>query len=106
MIVNTLLSCRGFTVYDLGVDVAPAEFVARAREVNPDVMALSGLLTISYQAMRQTVTVMREEGKTVPIIIGRANSATMSVSMWERTFGPRMPWSAWNSASAWWLARQ
>jgi methanogenic corrinoid protein MtbC1 len=70
MIVSMLLSCNGFTVHDLGEDVPPTEFVARAREIAPDVVGLSGLLTSSYQSMRDTVTAMREAGETAPIIIG------------------------------------
>ena len=70
MIVSMLLSCNGFTVHDLGEDVSPAEFVARTREISPDVVGLSGLLTSSYQSMRETVSAMRKAGETVPIIIG------------------------------------
>jgi len=70
MIVNMLLSCHGFTVHDLGVDVPPVEFVARVREVKPDVVGLSGLLTSSYESMRDTVAAMRTAGHMEPIIVG------------------------------------
>jgi len=70
MILSLLLSCNGFTVDDLGVDVPPAQFAARAKETSPDVIALSGLLTSSYESMRETVRALRETGITVPIIIG------------------------------------
>jgi 5-methyltetrahydrofolate--homocysteine methyltransferase len=70
MILSLLLSCNGFTVDDLGVDVPPAQFAARAQETSPDVIALSGLLTSSYESMRETVLALREAGITVPIIIG------------------------------------
>ncbi len=76
MIVSMLLSCNGFTVYDLGEDVSPAEFVARTSEVSPDVIGLSGLLTSSYQSMRETVVALREAGETVPIIIGGGQLGT------------------------------
>jgi methanogenic corrinoid protein MtbC1 len=70
MILSMLLSCNGFTVHDLGVDVPPAQFVAHIKEISPDVIALSGLLTSSYESMRDTVAAIRQAGVTTPIIIG------------------------------------
>jgi len=73
-IQGMLLSCHGFTVYDLGVDVPPAEFLARAENFKPDIIGLSGLLTSSYDAMRDTITLLRDtsvpELADLPIIIG------------------------------------
>ena len=69
-IVNMLLSCHEFTVYDLGVDVPPAEFAKRAREIQSDIVGLSGLLTSAYDSMRETVDLLRAEGTQAPIIIG------------------------------------
>lgn len=76
MIVSMLLSCNGFTVHDLGEDVSPAEFVVQTRELSPDVVGLSGLLTSSYQSMRDTVAAIREAGETVPIVIGGGQLGT------------------------------
>jgi methanogenic corrinoid protein MtbC1 len=76
-IQGMLLSCHGFTVCDLGVDVPPAEFLARAEKFKPDIVGLSGLLTSSYDAMRDTITLLRgtsvPELADVPIIIGGAS---------------------------------
>ena len=73
-IQGMLLSCHGFTVYDLGVDVPPAEFLDRAEFFKPDIIGLSGLLTSSYDAMRDTITLIRDasvpELADLPIIIG------------------------------------
>jgi dimethylamine corrinoid protein len=69
-ILAMLLRCHEFTVYDLGVDVSPVEFAERAREIHPDIVGLSGLLTSSYEAMRETVAMLRADGNRVPIIIG------------------------------------
>jgi methanogenic corrinoid protein MtbC1 len=71
-----LLECYGFTVIDLGVDVPPAEFAAKAIEVRPDVVGLSGLITSSFEAMKQTVSVLRAEAqkyqRAFPVVIGGA----------------------------------
>ena len=76
-IQGMLLRCYGFTVYDLGVDVPSADFFARALEVKPDIVGLSGLLTSSYDVMRDTITLFRQdtaqELASVPIVIGGSN---------------------------------
>jgi methanogenic corrinoid protein MtbC1 len=69
-IVNILLSCHNFVVHDLGVDVPPAVFAEQAAHVQPDLVGLSGLLTASYDAMRETITLLRAQGYQGPIIIG------------------------------------
>ena len=73
-IQGMLLSCYGFTVYDLGVDVPPDSFVTQATEVRPDIVGLSGLLTSSYDAMRDTISLFRRNPDhtlvSIPIIIG------------------------------------
>lgn len=69
-----LLSCHGFTVHDLGVNVPPAQFLAEAQRLKPDIVGLSGLLTSSYDAMRDTVALFRDSSVPdlagIPIIIG------------------------------------
>ena len=73
-IVKMLLSCHGFTVHDLGVDVPPDRFVSEAARIKPDIIGLSGLITASYDSMKTTITRLREEtarwDKKPYIIIG------------------------------------
>ncbi len=73
-IVGMLLACYGFTVIDLGVDVPPADFTAKAVETKPDIVGLSGLITASFEKMKMTVSLLRVEaqnhGLTFPILIG------------------------------------
>ncbi|MGE5642948.1 MAG: B12-binding domain-containing protein [Byssovorax cruenta] len=72
--LGMLLSCYGFTVIDLGVDVAPAEFAAKAVESRPDIVGLSGLITASFETMKETVSILRQEAVknklSFPILIG------------------------------------
>ena len=65
-----LLSCYKLTVYDLGVDVPPEEFLRQARKLQPDILGLSGLITKSYDSMRETIALFRQEGYRIPIVIG------------------------------------
>src|SRR5262245_6801062 len=44
-LVATMLAANGFAVHDLGVDVAPEAFVARAAVLKADVIGISALLT-------------------------------------------------------------
>ncbi len=73
-IFGLLLSAHGFTVTNLGVDVPPDEFAQETLRLMPDIIALSGLLTISYDSMKKTIQTIKavdalEVGKT-PCIIG------------------------------------
>ena len=72
--LGMLLTCYGFTVIDLGVDVPPVEFSAKAVESKPDIVGLSGLITASFEMMRETVLMLRQEAEkhklTFPILIG------------------------------------
>lgn len=69
-----LLQCYGFTVVDLGVDVAPARFVAEARAFKPDIIGMSGLITAAHSTMRDTVQALRammaQDKVQIPILLG------------------------------------
>ena len=71
-IVAFMLDVNGFEVHDLGVDVPPARFVEKIREVKPDMVGLSGLLTVAFQAMKETVDAIKAADlrNQVKIMIG------------------------------------
>ena len=54
-IVAMMLRSYGFDVHDLGVDVAAEEVADRVRHLQPDVVGLSGLLTVATTGMKDTV---------------------------------------------------
>jgi methanogenic corrinoid protein MtbC1 len=58
-IFGILLRSHGFNVTDIGVDVPPDQFVETALQVKPDIIALAGLLTISYDPMKATIQKIR-----------------------------------------------
>jgi methanogenic corrinoid protein MtbC1 len=72
--VSMLLSCHGFTVVDLGVDVPAETFAEKAVQIKPDIVGLSGLITASFETMRETVSALREKSHanhvSFPIIVG------------------------------------
>ena len=71
-LVTFMLDINGFEVYDLGIDVQPQTFVEKIKEVQPEVIGLSGFLTSVYQAMKDTVDAIAEAGlrDQVKIMIG------------------------------------
>ncbi len=71
-LVATMLKCNGFEVHDLGVDVAPEAFVAKTRETGAKLVAMSGLLTLAFDAMKNTVEALSEAGlrDSTKIMIG------------------------------------
>lgn len=71
-IVNFMLGVNGFQVKDLGVDIPPEDFVVAMKEYRPDVVALSGFLTLAYTSMKETVEAITAAGLRdgVKIMIG------------------------------------
>ncbi|MHA1430780.1 MAG: cobalamin B12-binding domain-containing protein [Candidatus Freyarchaeota archaeon] len=63
---------RRFEVIDLGVDVPKEKFIEKIKETNPDVVALSGFLTLAYDSMKETVEEIKKAGlrDRVKIMIG------------------------------------
>ncbi len=73
-LVAMMMESAGMTVYNLGVDIAPEEFVAQIKEKNIQVVALSALLTTTMPMMRRTIEAIVEGGlrDQVKILVGGA----------------------------------
>lgn len=71
-IVITMLRTNGFEVIDLGVDVSTARFVESVKSTRSRVLGLSGLITPSFDAMKDVITALAEEGlrDRVTVLIG------------------------------------
>ena len=69
-LVVSLLKGQGFDVVDLGSDVPPEEFLRKAKEINPILIGLSGLMTMSISKMIETVNLLKSENIQSRIIIG------------------------------------
>lgn len=70
--VGMLMDINGFEVKDLGVDVPAKTFIEEAGRFQPHIIGLSGLLTLSYDSMKQVVEALKEAGmrEKVKVIIG------------------------------------
>ena len=69
-LVIALLKGQGFDVIDLGVDVPPEKFVEVATNENPDIIGISGLLTMTISKMIETVTMLKRKGIKAKIVVG------------------------------------
>lgn len=73
-LVSMMLEGAGFTITDLGVDVSPDSFVQKAKEVEPDIVALSALLSTTMPSMPKTIDALEKAGirAKVKVMIGGA----------------------------------
>ena len=71
-IVRAMLEAAGFDVLDLGIDVAPETVVEAARNEGIKIVALSGVLTLALDSMKDTVDAIRAAGLDCKVIIGGA----------------------------------
>lgn len=62
-LVKIMLETSGFEVLDLGRDIPPARFVASAREIGADLIALSTLMTTTMDGMREVIRLLGEAGE-------------------------------------------
>ena len=71
-VVCMMLEVSGYEVHDLGIDVPVESFVAAIREHSPEVVGLSGLLTLAFDSMKDTVEGIAAAGlrDQVKIMIG------------------------------------
>ena len=72
--VKTFLVAANYRVIDLGVDISTEEFIAAIDKYNPDIIALSALLTTTIAEQRKTIEALNERGirDSVKVIIGGA----------------------------------
>ncbi len=61
-LVAMMLGGAGFEVVDLGKDVAPEKFVEAVKREQPQIVAMSALLTTTMRSMGHTITLLKEAG--------------------------------------------
>ncbi|MCK4711900.1 MAG: cobalamin-dependent protein, partial [Marinosulfonomonas sp.] len=71
-LVGMMLEGAGYTVVDMGVNIKGDDILAKARELNPDVIGLSALLTTTMPQMAKIITAFKEADAPFPIVVGGA----------------------------------
>jgi len=73
-LVSMMMESAGMAVHNLGVDIAPEDFVAQIKEKNAQIVCMSALLTTTMPMMRHTIDAIVEAGlrDQVKILVGGA----------------------------------
>ena len=73
-IVGAMMTASGFEVYDLGTDVLNEDVIAKVKEIDPDILGLSALLTTTMEEQGNIIEMLKAEGlrDDVKVIIGGA----------------------------------
>ncbi len=71
-LVDILLTNNGYKVYNIGIKVPAETIIAKARELDVDIIGLSGLLVKSAIVMQESMPQYREAGLQMPILLGGA----------------------------------
>ncbi len=71
-LVDIILSNNGYKVFNIGIKVSAEEIIKQSRELNADVIALSGLLVKSAIIMKENMAQFTEAGLAQPILLGGA----------------------------------
>jgi len=89
-IVGVVLQCNNYEVIDLGVMVPAQKILDKAKEVDADLIGLSGLITPSLDEMVHFASEMERQGFTIPLLIGGATTsrAHTAVKVTPRYKGP------------------
>ncbi len=71
-IVKVIMESYGFTVYDLGKDVAPQKILECALENECKLVGLSALMTTTVPAMEETIKLIKESAPGTKVMVGGA----------------------------------
>jgi len=68
-LVNIMLEGAGFTVFDLGVNVAPEKFVEQIQEHEPDIVGFSAFLTTTMPMFKANINALEKAGLREKVIV-------------------------------------
>ncbi len=72
-LVDIILTNNGYEVHNIGIKAPLQDFVAKAKEVDADVIGMSGLLVKSTLIMRENLQEMNNQGLAkIPVVLGGA----------------------------------
>jgi 5-methyltetrahydrofolate--homocysteine methyltransferase len=80
-IVAVVLRCNNFEVTDLGVMVPGEKILSTARDLDADIIGLSGLITPSLEEMRLVAAEMQRQGLEQPLMIGGATTSPVHTAL-------------------------
>jgi len=80
-IVSVVLACNGYKIIDLGVMVSCQDIVDKARELDVDLVGLSGLITPSLDEMANNLKEFERIGLNKPVLVGGATTSRVHTAV-------------------------
>ncbi len=80
-IVGVVLQCNNYEVRDLGVMVPAQKILDTARELEVDIIGLSGLITPSLDEMVNVGSEMERQNFVLPLLIGGATTSRLHTAL-------------------------
>lgn len=80
-ITETVLSCNGFEIVDLGVMVPKETILEKAEETSADLIGVSGLITPSLYQMEEICKEMTARGLDTPLLVGGAAASALHTAV-------------------------
>jgi len=73
-ILKAMLEVGGFEVFDIGVDVPTSTFVEKVRELKPEILGLSALMSTTITEQREVLEALKRAGlrDAVKVMVGGA----------------------------------
>ncbi|MGD8835197.1 MAG: cobalamin-dependent protein [Desulfobacteraceae bacterium] len=71
-IFSAVLEGDGYEVHDLGVDVPPVVFLEKAKEIGPDIIGMSALISIAVSKIAEAVNLLRDNEIQSKVLVGGA----------------------------------
>lgn len=95
--VACLLTAEGFDVHDVGIDVSTEQFIEAVKKHNPDLLAMSALLTTTAPAAKDVIQALEEENlrDNLKIMVGGgAITGDFATSIGADGYDPTAPGAA------------
>jgi 5-methyltetrahydrofolate--homocysteine methyltransferase len=80
-IVGVVMGCNNYNIIDLGVMVPTEKILQTAKEMNVDIIGLSGLITPSLEEMASIAAEMERQGFQQPLLIGGATTSRIHTAV-------------------------
>ena len=80
-IVGVVLACNNYEIVDMGVMVPVEKILAKAKEINADIIGLSGLITPSLDEMITVAEEMEKQNFHTPLLIGGATTSRIHAAV-------------------------
>ncbi|MEM0939335.1 MAG: methionine synthase [Bacteroidota bacterium] len=80
-IVGVVMACNNFDIEDMGVMVPTDKILDRAKEIDADLIGLSGLITPSLDEMVDVAKEMQKRGMKTPLLIGGATTSRIHTAV-------------------------